>query len=374
VTRERKRIVKVAYLLFWPLTFLLTWMATFEPQVIEDYYTKGFSKTLAGYLSRGTGIFPFSVAEVMSWLFVVGLLVLLIGGVLFYYRGKKHKHKKKKSAKTLFALLYIPLVFLGVVYFCFNVVWGLNYYRLSFAEIAGFDVRGFSVQELETLCENLTLKANELRIDLYEDERGVIETKGGFKAIQAQAPTSFANASLIYPELGGNFGKPKPMLFSKGMSYTGISGIYFPFTGEANVNIDIPDVMLPATTFHEMAHQRGFAREDEASYIAWVVGNHSDDPLFRYSGTVYALIYAMNALYSHDPEKAAAISDNYGEGLRRDLQDISAYWKQYEGRVEEFTEDVNDAYLKSNRQEEGVQSYGRMVDLLLAEQRTESHR
>ncbi len=100
--------------------------------------------------------------------------------------------------------------------------------------------------------------------------------------------------------------------------------------------------------------------------------NNSINKEFQYSGTLLALIHSINALYEHAPTQANKLSEKYGEGLQRDLQAISRYWKQYEGKVEEFTSDVNDAYLKSNGQEEGVQSYGRMVDLLLAEQRENS--
>jgi hypothetical protein len=226
--------------------------------------------------------------------------------------------------------------------------------------------------ELEGLCEKLILKANLLRANLEEDERGVLEIEGHFQTVRSLAPSAFTKATVLYPELGGNFGKPKPVFFSKLMSYTGISGIYFPFTGEANVNIDIPDSMLPATTCHEMAHQRGFAREDEANYIAWIACNSSDNAAFCYSGTLLALIQAMNVFYEQVPDRAGVLQGKYSEGVTRDLRDIAQYWKKYEGKVEEVTSDINDAYLKSNRQEEGVQSYGRMVDLLLAELKAEA--
>ena len=118
---------------------------------------------------------------------------------------------------------------------------------------------------------------------------------GGFDKVREKASLGFDQAAKIYPELGGRFGKAKPIFLSSKMSYTGISGIYFPFTGEANVNVDIPHSLLPATTCHEMAHQRGFAREDEANYIAWITCSSNDNPEFKYSGTLLALIHSMNA-------------------------------------------------------------------------------
>jgi hypothetical protein len=82
-----------------------------------------------------------------------------------------------------------------------------------------------------------------------------------------------------------------------------------------------------------------------------------------------AVIYAMNELHKADPEAAAALGRNYSGAVRRDLLFLNEYWKQFEGRAERISSDINDAYLKSNRQKKGINSYARMVELLLAEQR-----
>jgi hypothetical protein len=151
------------------------------------------------------------------------------------------------------------------------------------------------------------------------------------------------------------------------MSYTGITGVYFPFTGEANVNVSVPDSDIPATSCHEMAHQRGFAREDEANYIAYLTCKMHPDVDFQYSGTLLALIETTNALYNQDPSAFKELRSKYSDGLIRDLGAINEYWEHYEGPVNEVSNKINDAYLKANNQSDGVQSYGRMVDLLLAE-------
>ena len=149
------------------------------------------------------------------------------------------------------------------------------------------------------------------------------------------------------------------------MLFTGITGVYFPFTGEANVNIAIPDLLLPATTLHEMAHQRGIAPEDEANFLAFAVGRLHPDIDFQYSSTVLALIHAMNALNAQDAELATTLRSQYSEAVNRDLAAYRQFWKTYEGKTNEVADRVNDTYLKSNRQEEGIRSYGKMVDLLL---------
>lgn len=354
---------KILLLLFWPFGFILFWSSAHYPQYVETFYT-GISKKITGYISLITGILPFSLAE-----FLVLFLVMTI--VLLFVRALILELVRRKKGRGIGTFIFNLIIVLGAVYFIFVMIWGLNYNRQPFAEIAGLKVEAAGEEELEQLCLKLIDRANTLRQGLEEDENGVMTIEGGFSKVRQEAELGFRNASVIYPELGGRFGRAKPVYFSQKLSYTGISGIYFPFTGEANVNIDVPHSLLPATTCHEMAHQRGFAREDEANYIAWVTASANDAPEFQYSGTLLALIHSMNALLSSNPEKAVKLLRRYDEGVARDLRNLSDYWKKYEGKVEEITSDVNDAYLKGNRQEDGIRSYGRMVDLLLAEQRAD---
>ncbi|MPN42576.1 hypothetical protein SDC9_190133 [bioreactor metagenome] len=150
------------------------------------------------------------------------------------------------------------------------------------------------------------------------------------------------------------------------MSYAGIAGIFSPFTIEANVNGDLPEVMLPSTIAHEMAHQRGYAREDEANFISFLTCMASPDIEYKYSGTILALIHSINALHGVDKDKALELAEEYSPGLERDLADINAYWKKFEGPIERTSTRLNNTYLKANNQKDGVKSYGRMVDLLLS--------
>ncbi len=379
---------KLIVLLLWPAGYGLSLLASAHPQAVETYYTQGLSTALAKFLSLVSGVVPLSVAEILVLLLMVITAAGLIRsawvslkkiktrieqrrkiskGPAFSRRIGEAQYKQKKEGGILSYLLNF-LIVMGVIYFTFIMIWGLNYNRLSFAEIAGFKQNAGSEAELEDLYIKLIHKADILRAGTEEDNRGVMTMTGGFDETAQKAVQSYADAAYVYPELAGKYGKPKPVFFSTAMSYMGISGIYFPFTAEANVNVDIPDSMLPATTCHELAHQRGFAREDEANYIAWVACNSSSDPDFRYSGALLALIHTMNAYHRHYPEKAAELSRMIGEGVRRDLAAISEYWQSYEGKIEEISSDINDTYLKSNHQQDGVKSYGRMVDLLIAEQ------
>ncbi len=170
-----------------------------------------------------------------------------------------------------------------------------------------------------------------------------------------------------YLFLSGKYGPPKPVLLSRLMSHSNIIGIYSCLTGEANIDIDIPEIAIASTAMHEMAHQRGFAREDEANYIAYKTCMAHPDVDFKYSGSVMALQYSMNALYDDNPDRYFEIASNYSPGYLRDLEAQREYWKQFQGITKEVADKMNDTYLKLNGQEDGVKSYGRMIDLLLAE-------
>lgn len=359
--RNKKKLI---LLILGSLGFFFFWSTAYYPQFIESYYVV-LSKEFIRYLSLLSGLVPFSIAEIIVILFPISVVILSTRALV----KKIIIHRGDKGLASSLVNLFL---FLGVLYLCFVIIWGLNYNRQSFADISGLKVEAVAEQELEELCVYLINQANDLRQELVEDEYGVMTIEGGFSKVRREAVQGFEKAADIYPELGGRFGDAKPIYFSEKMSYTGISGVFFPFTGEANVNVDAPHSLLPATTCHEMAHQRGFAREDEANYIAWITSRSNDNPEFKYSGTLLALIHSMNAFFQSNPEKASELLYTYDEGVARDLQNLSDYWKKHEGRVEEVASDVNDAYLKSNRQEDGVRSYGRMVDLLLAEQKADS--
>jgi hypothetical protein len=158
------------------------------------------------------------------------------------------------------------------------------------------------------------------------------------------------------------------VLLSTPLSYLGISGIYLPFTAEANVNDILPDSQLPFTAAHELAHQGGVAPEDEANFLAYVACTLHPDADFRYSGALNAALYALGALSQGDAERARR-QWKWSPAVRRDLAALTAWNERYRGPAETAARAVNDAYLKTQGVAEGVRSYGRMVDLLVLERR-----
>jgi hypothetical protein len=359
-----KRGFNRAYLIMClPMAIVLSRFFSSHSLWVENYYSRGIDRSIIQILSLITGAFPFSVAEL-----AVIILVFFITWQVIQLVITLAKSKDRAKERVTRSIINV-LVFVSVAYLAFTLLWGLNYYRMTFAEITHMNVRTASKEELAELCENLIDRANHLRTMVNEDNDGVMRITDGKAQVLNRATAGYLEAAELYPQLGGRYGKPKGVFFSEILSYMGLSGVYFPFTGEANVNISIPDSMLPVTVCHEMAHQRGFAREDEANYIAYLTCKFNPDPEFQYSGTLLAVIYAMNMMKTVDGERYLDLKKEYSNELQKDLANITLYWAKYQSVIGRISNQINDSFLKSNGQVAGVYSYNQMVNLLIAERR-----
>jgi hypothetical protein len=172
-----------------------------------------------------------------------------------------------------------------------------------------------------------------------------------------------------YPLLQTYYPQAKPLILSEFLSMGMTCGIYSPFTVEANYNRLMPDSEKPFTVCHELSHLSGFMREDEANFIAYLACRDSGETDFRYSGLTRALTYAVNAYYgSVDIDSYYAMFDNIPKQVQLEFTRINEYWQPYrEKPAAAAAQSINDAYLKANSQTDGVRSYGRFVDLLIAD-------
>jgi hypothetical protein len=177
--------------------------------------------------------------------------------------------------------------------------------------------------------------------------------------------SAYEHEPLLADVAGKRFGPPKPVYFSSLMSRLGLSGFYMPFTGEPNFNAAQPDFDLPYVIAHEQAHQRGFAHEDEASFIAFLVCVNSTNPYLRYSGYLHALNVIGASAASGDAEYYKSLFERIGEGPRKDLQARAAFWARYAGRARIVAARVNDSYLKANRIPSGTRSYSEDIALII---------
>ena len=354
--RNRKKgILSEGYLwiIMAGLTYGLGRLTRTSPEVLERLYPASVNRTLIRILSKVTGIIPVSLGELFVYFNVFLGAVLIVLLVMKIFTG------------GFIGLAYKTVTYISLLYVVFMLVFGFNYNRASVRQYLSLERTNYGHEELYALNEMLIERANLLRETVNEDESGVFTIKESHQEIFTMAQEGFESFGAEYPVFSGSYGITKGIIASEPLNYTGITGIFMPFTGEANVNTRGPDLLFPATVLHEMAHQRGIAYENEANYLAYAVSSYHENPSIRYSGTVLALISSMNALYRDSRESYRILYDTYSDGVKRDLAAYRVFYKAYEGEVHEQATKVNDSYLKSNGQTQGVKSYGEMVDLLL---------
>ncbi len=359
------RLKRIYLLLLYLISYALILLAKHNIYFAEQIYALHIYKWISQAVSSVTGIIPFSLAELLFFFCPVAALSILI-----WFAVRMIMIREERRSRLFKGILNL-LCMVSVLLFIFVIFAGINYYRYPFSYYSKLEVRDSSLDELLQMTESLAIQAGELREKVpCTDEQGVFKLSMSHRELAELENKVYLQLAEDYPVLGGKYGNAKQVLLSSLMSYTEITGIFIPFTMEANVNVAVPDYTIPATMFHEMSHLRGFMREDEANFIAYLAGMKSDDVELQYSSTMLALIVSGNALYDKDKELYMQVRDLYTEGVLKDIRANTLYWQQFDQSVVSTISDkINDTYLKANAQTDGVQSYGRMVDLLLAKYR-----
>ena len=363
--RQLLRLKRNFFLLLLPISFFILSIAKQSSYFTEEVLVRYVYHPWSILLSTLTGILPFSLAELIIIIGPLLLTVLLIRFLIHSIKARENRYIViGKGIINIFCGISIILAL--YIFGC-----GINYYRYPFSYYSGLTVLESTEDELYELCVSLALRANDLRDSISSvDDEGIYVSSMSTKELMQESKRAYQKITKEYPILAGRYPAAKPIILSRVMSRMELTGIFIPFTMEANVNVDIPDYSIASTVGHELAHLRGFMREDEANYIAYLVCTASDNVELNYSGVMLALIIAGNALYDKNKERYFEVRELYEEGVLADLADNSAYWKEFENTIVSKTVTmINDTYLKANNQEDGVQSYGRMVDLLLAEYR-----
>lgn len=369
----RKRNV---LLLLIPLGIILNEWAKSSAYIAEEVFAKRIYKIISQGIGFFTGWIPFSLAEFMVAVGTLVIVSLLIRQIVRVIRVKKVDMEEQENVGQIrFCFIMTALQNLlclgSIIFFVYILLCGINYHRYSVQYYLGLSVENASVEELEGLLIELADRATSLRINLTEDENGVYIFPMSKRELGKEAKKAYQNLAKEYEIFAGIYPAPKPVCFSKLMSYMQITGVFTCWTMEANVNMDISPYSIGSTMCHELAHLHGFMREEEANYISYIACLASDSLDLQYSGTMLALIYTGNALYGKDADRYFEVYRNhYSEAVVRDLVANNKYWDKFEDtKVAKTAEKVNNTYLKANNQTDGIQSYGRIVDLLLAEYR-----
>lgn len=299
---------------------------------------------------------PFSVAELLIGLAVIAVLVYIIYTIIKLIRCGGR-------LKRLYAAV-INLLAAGLaVYAGFCMLWGVYYYGNDFMTRSGLKNDNISVEQLETVTEYFAALVNEYSSQVPRDADG--NYVADRDAILRRSNEVYANVEETLPCLSGPAVRAKGVYFSRVMSYTDFTGFFFPFTAEANVNTDFPPALFASTVAHELAHQRGVAKEQEANFAAVLASLEYGDAEYCYSACMLAYTHLGNALYSADYDAWKSIYLTLNEDVRRDFAANREYWAQFETPVQKVSNTVYEGFLYSYDQSMGLKSYGACVDLLV---------
>lgn len=317
----------------------------------------GFVRPCHRALSRCCGLVSFSVAEV---LIVLALILALAYFVVFLIRLICRSGRPRQ----LYLFFMTCLTAFSLIYGGFCLLWGVYYYSADFETQSGIYAAPVSVEQLNTVTRYFTDLVNRYDGEIRRDPEGSFDED--IPAAFDRSASLYDAAVRILPCLEGDALEAKPFFFSRCMSYINFTGFFFPFTGEANINVDFPSALIPSTIAHELAHQRGVAEEDEANFVAVLASLESGDPVYAYSSCLMAYVYLGNALYAADYDLWLENYQRLGAGPRRDLAENNDYWKQFETPVSTVSDSVYTGFLESYGQSDGLKTYGKCVDLLIA--------
>ena len=351
-----EKIPKIVYVFggLFALSLLIYLVARLSPG-FADFYNRYPGAFFRAMLAYATYIFPFSLAEAFIILSPALIVLLVVLAIRRYCRTRK----------ATLAYMVTILSCASLLFSLFVLGFGCGYHGSSLDKKMNLDKQPVSMEELYDTANILVEKIN-------AEARAVSFSKQGFSTMPYSRQKmnrilmdAYDSVCKEYRFIQNLHSKVKPILLSEWMSYTHITGVYAYFTGEANININFPDYTLPFTAAHELAHQRGIAREDEANFVAFLVCIASDDPYIRYSGYLNLYEYIASPL-SADAEKYRDIYFRLDEAVRGEMRAYSAFFEKYRHSVSgKVSEAVNNTYLKSQGTV-GTRSYGLVVDLAVA--------
>lgn len=325
---------------------------------LSEYYAVNIFPRISGIFISVSSLVPVSLTEifvVFAAVSAVFWIILLIYKIVHAYPRRTFVYKFVMTIGVVFSILSV----------LFTLLHGINYTRTPLEDTLSIHSSQRSPEELAEATAWLAQKVAQTRSGLSEDANGCMILSTGLTQALSDGNKAMDAAARTFPVLSGTYVLPKPVALSHYWSYTGITGMYFPFFGEANVNVDGPDSQLPMIICHEISHTRGIAREQDANLAGFLACISSDRTDFQYCGYQFAYLYCAWDLSTADPDAYEAVSALIPDGARRDWNQNTKYWDQFKGPVQETSNQINDTYLQANQQAEGVKSYGKVTDLIV---------
>lgn len=353
--KSRKIFIK-KYFRKWIFPLLLITLITIAksfPSFIEAYYSSIVYPIIGEFLRTISGWLPFTIGDIFY-------AIIIFRVVFWMFIFIKKIVKKQLNQQLLVKYLSSIITTLFWVFILFNMLWGFNYSRLGIAHQLKIEKSNYTKMQVEDLVCDLVDKVNATRKEIVTDSLP-----------NPNVTEIFNETALLYDGLSKQYSfltykapTIKTSLYSGISHYIGFTGYYNPFSGEAQLSNDIPRILAPYVSCHEVAHQLGYASEDEANFVGYLACSNSKNAYFRYSVYLDLYKYASMELFMMD------FDANHGWELdslvKKDLRDIRKFFARKRNKVAPIMSELYGQYLKANQQIKGIESYNEVVGLLIA--------
>lgn len=344
--KNKKTILALSII---PQYFLIKLLVNF-PDFVEQYYSNGFYQFISKLFRYTLGWIPFSFGDL-----VYAFAIIYISRWLYINRKRLRKDTKNWIRDVVAAL--------AIIYFAFHLFWGLNYHRLPLHKNLNLNAN-YTTEQLVNVTQKLIEKSNEIHLRIVKNDTLKVNVPFSKSDILRLAPIGYKNLKQTFPHLEYHPKSIKKSLFSYPLTYMGFSGYLNPLTNEAQVDGLIPAYKFPTTASHEIAHQLGYAAENEANFIGCLAAINHDDMYFNYAGYTFGLRYCLNEIYNRDVCLFEDMVADVNKGILKNYEEVRLFWEAHQNPAEPFFKLFYSNFLKANKQSKGMESYSYVVALL----------
>ncbi|GAB5565071.1 MAG: DUF3810 domain-containing protein [Winogradskyella sp.] len=321
------------------------------PQFVEDFYSNGIYIFISKLSRYAFGWLPFSIGDIFytfAGIYAIRWFII---------------NRKRIFKDTINWLLDIGAT-ISLAYLTFHILWAFNYYRLPLNESLNINAE-YTTEELVSFTNRLIKKSNAIHLEIAKNDTLKVILPYSKSEVFSMVKNGYTELSKTYPHLKYEPVSLKKSIYSIPLTYMGFSGYLNPFTNEAQVDGLIPVYKFPTTSCHEVAHQIGYAAENEANFFGCLASVHNPDKYFKYSGYTFGLRYCLNEIYKRDQELYRETLKTINKGILKNYAEVRAFWDSYANPIEPIFETTYDTFLKSNNQTGGMKSYSYVVALLV---------
>ncbi len=337
------------------LTILIKW-ASWYPGWVERNYSQGVYPVISKVQRFLFGWISFSIGD----LFYAFLIIIVLYKVFKFFRLLL---RKQLNRRYFVVALQQGIFILLFMYVFFNLLWGLNYNRRGIAYQLDLNVKKYSLADLDTLTDAMQRRVNYYSEFVTEVQRDSFDKKN---RLFSSAVEAYKEAATKYSFMKYEPRSIKPSLYSYLGNYLGFQGYYNPFSGEGQVNTTVPRFLEPYVTTHEIAHQLGYGKENEANFVGFLACRIYNSNAFRYSVYFDMYNYAVGEVFRRDTLLGKSYQQKAHSQVLKDQKEFRDFYRRYRNPIEPIVMWGYGHFLKANNQPAGKRSYNEVVAWLIA--------